>query len=50
MKTSLTNAKTRIDDVQNSLGTMEENIKADLDGLESLIKTNGEDESRRTRS
>jgi hypothetical protein len=50
MKTSLTNAKTRIDDVQNSLGMMEENIKADLDGLESLIKTNGEDESRRTRS
>ncbi len=44
MKTSLSNAKSKIDEVKSSLETMEENIRAELDDLESLIKTNGEDD------
>jgi hypothetical protein len=44
MKTSLGNAKTKIDEVKSSLETMEDNIRAELDDLESLIRTNGEDD------
>jgi hypothetical protein len=43
MRTSLSNAKSKIDEVKTSLETMEGNIRSELDELESLIKTNEED-------